>query len=111
RAVRCEGSLRMAQGAPGGIRAGEDGHGLPRTASAMALLEMQASMSALCAGMGHAAATYAESALQRSSRAGALSVAAAASVLMAVVEATGGDLDRKSTRLNSSHVKISYAVF
>src|SRR5690606_39483963 len=23
----------------------------------------------------------------------------------------GGDLDRKSTRLNSSHVKISYAVF
>src|SRR5690606_41838013 len=24
---------------------------------------------------------------------------------------TGADLDRKSTRLNSSHVKISYAVF
>src|SRR5690349_23522743 len=25
--------------------------------------------------------------------------------------ATGADLDRKSTRLNSSHVEISYAVF
>src|SRR5690606_42152900 len=28
-----------------------------------------------------------------------------------VVIWAGGDLDRKSTRLNSSHVKISYAVF
>src|SRR5690606_40160300 len=28
-----------------------------------------------------------------------------------VVEATARDTDRKSTRLNSSHVKISYAVF
>src|SRR2546430_2897988 len=29
----------------------------------------------------------------------------------AVVTAAGGDLDRKSTRLNSSHSQISYAVF
>src|SRR5215475_9874508 len=28
-----------------------------------------------------------------------------------VTAATAADLDRKSTRLNSSHVKISYAVF
>src|SRR5690606_41891971 len=28
-----------------------------------------------------------------------------------VIEITGGNEDRKSTRLNSSHVKISYAVF
>src|SRR5438874_10323837 len=27
------------------------------------------------------------------------------------LHAVGGDLDRKSTRLNSSHVEISYAVF
>src|SRR5689334_24100953 len=27
------------------------------------------------------------------------------------VDATGGDIDRKSTRLNSSHSSISYAVF
>src|SRR5690606_41770331 len=29
----------------------------------------------------------------------------------AIEEFDNGDLDRKSTRLNSSHVKISYAVF
>jgi len=92
RAGLYEKSVRVAQGALRELRADEDGQRLPRTAVAMALLEMQASMSALCAGMGHAAATYAESALQRSSRAGALSVAAAACELMAVVEATGGDL-------------------
>src|SRR5690606_41064472 len=32
-------------------------------------------------------------------------------VLLAVVTATMLSADRKSTRLNSSHVKISYAVF
>src|SRR5690349_23031297 len=32
-------------------------------------------------------------------------------VQLRVVVDAGGDLDRKSTRLNSSHVEISYAVF
>src|SRR5256885_2487954 len=31
--------------------------------------------------------------------------------LLAEAEATGADTDRKSTRLNSSHLVISYAVF
>src|SRR3989442_2099607 len=30
---------------------------------------------------------------------------------VAITPAAGGALDRKSTRLNSSHVRISYAVF
>src|SRR5699024_11294567 len=35
----------------------------------------------------------------------------AASLLLAVLPAQLSDKDRKSTRLNSSHVSISYAVF
>src|SRR5690606_40766589 len=38
-------------------------------------------------------------------------VAAVARALASVVTVTGMRQDRKSTRLNSSHVKISYAVF
>src|SRR5690349_24006136 len=34
-----------------------------------------------------------------------------ASLTLASIEATNTILDRKSTRLNSSHVEISYAVF
>src|ERR1035441_7390765 len=32
-------------------------------------------------------------------------------IILAVVYVSGGEIDRKSTRLNSSHLGISYAVF
>src|SRR5690606_40145230 len=40
-----------------------------------------------------------------------LSGSSAASRLLASIASTKASLDRKSTRLNSSHVKTSYAVF
>src|SRR5207249_5628112 len=53
-----------------------------------------------------------ESAGRRRGRVAGLAVAAAAALLLfAVLRPGGRRIDRKSTRLNSSHVSISYAVF
>lgn len=82
-------SLQAAQGALDDLGADR---GAPRSIGAAVLLELQASMSALCAGLVRVAAAFADSASQRATRSGALSVAAVACELAAVAEACGGDL-------------------
>src|SRR5690606_40153042 len=79
------------------------GHGLP--------LERRFARSASRTGGGARAAARAASGVRPRARHHALAAQRGARPAFGGASFAGGHGDRKSTRLNSSHVKISYAVF